>query len=223
MSVLVAVTLGMLVVSGGFLMWVMVRALRASTKVTLEQTARLPRMRRRTTRIVVFGSAPFILLGCIAGIAVRPDPNLFKSEAIGGAIAVSIALAAMTVVTLRSMSHPSKDETGTGTSADRAEPSRSESQTPEHQEMDGGGEDLAGRRARAGRLRWPLLVVAVSLPLALPIGGAYLAHLTGEEPLLGAFVGLIAAFVVIGTGWIGLGALAARSEWRHRQDRHGGP
>ena len=221
MSGLVAVILGLFVVSGGFLMWSMIRALTASSKMTVEQTARMPRGQRRANRIVGFGSIPFVLLGCIAGIAIRPDPNLYKSELTGGGIAAAIWLAAMTVVTLRSMSYPSKEAT-TGKTAERAELSTSEGPAQEHKVLDGGGEDLARRRAPARKARRRLLVGAVSLPFALPSAGAYLAHLTGGEPVVGAFVGLIVYFVVVGAAWIGLGGLAARKEWRLHQDSSGG-
>ena len=58
---------------------------------------------------------------------------------------------------------------------------------------------------------------AVVLPVLPPVVGAVLAAANGGRPLLGAMVGAIATFVLLGFGWIGLGIFGAKREmsvWR---------
>ena len=101
MSGLVVGILICLFVPFAFMFWAAARGYRSSVDMTLSETAKLPSGQRIWTRIIGFGGLPFMVLGAVAGILIRPTPNLFQSELIGLGLTGALWVLALCTIALR--------------------------------------------------------------------------------------------------------------------------
>ncbi len=101
MKILYAVLVVLFILPGLFLLWAMWKGLRASGHLAWADSAKLPPGNRRLTRVVGFGGLVLVPLGCLLGILIRPEPNVFASEAVGGLTGGGIWFIAMMCVAIR--------------------------------------------------------------------------------------------------------------------------
>lgn len=101
MSAVAAGILIGLLVPCAVMAWATVRAFTSRTRLTVEATAELPPAHRRWLRVVGFGGVPLVLLGGVAGMLLRPMPNLFASELIGCGVAGAVWIVAIWTIALR--------------------------------------------------------------------------------------------------------------------------
>jgi hypothetical protein len=73
-----------------FLLWAAFKGLSFNTRMEWRETAKRPKTDRRLLRIAGFGGPVIIAASCGIGIAIRPEQNVFASEAAGAGVGIAL-------------------------------------------------------------------------------------------------------------------------------------
>lgn len=89
-------------------------------------------------------------------------------------------------------------------------------------QQDAGARDADGSiagRQKTRNAKWPLLALALFLPVVLPVAGALIFVNEGHPALAGVLTGFLALALIIGCVWIALSIHAATGEMRRRSSQ----